>query len=293
VNGRWLLVVIAANLLALLGLALIYPHLMVSPGPLVQPHAALATDCFACHAPFQGATSERCTSCHAVASIGRTTTKGEPLAKQGERVARPTIKAAFHQELLEQNCTACHSDHPRQDFTGPSRRPFSHSLLRETTRDRCGSCHTAPDTDLHRNVSGTCAQCHSSKRWKPAAFKHALLAKEVLAHCEGCHSKPTDTLHEQLTGDCQQCHRPEHWKPATFDHDTYFVLDGAHRATCVTCHLKSDYTRYTCYGCHAHTPNRVRAQHQEEGIRDVDNCVRCHRSAAGEHGGEGSREGRE
>ena len=63
-KGRWLLAVIAANLLVLVALVFIYPHLMVSPGPLVQGHAELDTDCFACHAPWRGAASERCVACH-------------------------------------------------------------------------------------------------------------------------------------------------------------------------------------------------------------------------------------
>lgn len=40
-----------------------------------------------------------------------------------------------------------------------------------------------------------------------------------------------------------------------------------------------DYSRYTCYGCHEHTPDNIRREHIEEGIRDFDNCVECHRNA--------------
>ena len=32
-----------------------------------------------------------------------------------------------------------------------------------------------------------------------------------------------------------------------------------------------------CYGCHEHTPANIRAEHEEEGIRDFENCVECHR----------------
>jgi hypothetical protein len=68
-------------------------------------------------------------------------------------------------------------------------------------------------------------------------------------------------------------------------------LDGDHNASCVTCHVRNDYSRYTCYGCHEHTPANIRRKHLEEGIRKFDNCVECHRSAD-EHdikgrGGEG------
>ena len=59
-----LMIVIALNLVVLVALAFIFPHLMVSPGPLVKGHAELATDCFACHAIWRGASSQRCIECH-------------------------------------------------------------------------------------------------------------------------------------------------------------------------------------------------------------------------------------
>ena len=67
-----------------MALAFVYPHLMVSPGPLVRVGTAdLATDCFACHAPWRGAAAQRCIACHAVADIGLRTTKGVALAAAG------------------------------------------------------------------------------------------------------------------------------------------------------------------------------------------------------------------
>ena len=69
-KSKWLWIVIAANLVVLVSLVFIYPHLMVSPGPLVPEHAELAKDCFACHAPLQGASAERCVTCHALSDIG-------------------------------------------------------------------------------------------------------------------------------------------------------------------------------------------------------------------------------
>ncbi|RYF48453.1 MAG: hypothetical protein EOO38_10065 [Cytophagaceae bacterium] len=64
-----LLIVIALNLVVLVALAFVYPHLMVSPGPLVKGHADLTTDCFACHAAWRGASPGRCIECHAVADV--------------------------------------------------------------------------------------------------------------------------------------------------------------------------------------------------------------------------------
>jgi len=55
------------------------------------------------------------------------------------------------------------------------------------------------------------------------------------------------------------------------------------------------YPHYTCYGCNEHSPANIRREHTEEGIRNFDNCVECHRSAS-EHdirGGDGKHEGDE
>jgi len=285
VKRRWVLAVIAANLLALVSLAFVYPHLMVGPGALVRGHAELATDCFACHAPLRGAASERCIKCHLLPDIGVRTTKGAPLEK-------PVAKASFHQGLIEQDCMACHSDHQAPKLTQRSRKPFSHSLLGPAVRERCETCHSAPTDNKHRDLSVSCGQCHKPERWKPATFDHALLDKAALERCEGCHKTPADSLHRQITGGCKRCHSQEGWKPATFDHAKLFALDRDHDAKCVTCHTGGDYGRYTCYGCHEHRPDNVRAKHLEEGIHDFENCVECHRGASEEPGKKGSRERR-
>lgn len=239
---RWILLGLTIVLSLVLVLTFAYPHLMVSPGPLTSAHVELTTDCFACHVPLRGATSDRCVTCHAVADIGLRSTKGVALAK-------PAVKTSFHQDLIEDNCIACHSEHQGLQLNRRGQKAFSHELLRSSSRDRCGSCHTAPVDELHRNPAVNCGQCHSQQRWKPA----------------------------------------------TFEHDRLFVLDREHNAACTTCHIDGDYIRYTCYGCHAHQPDAVRAEHLEEGIRDFDNCVECHRSASdeGQESGSGQRHERD
>jgi len=110
-------------------------------------------------------------------------------------------------------------------------------------------------------------------------FNHVLLQKATLDQCQSCHKSPADSLHRQISGNCSQCHNQNKWMPATFDHSKYFELDPDHNASCVTCHEGNDYSRYTCYGCHEHSPSSIRREHIEEGIRDFDNCVECHQSA--------------
>ena len=72
--SKTLKIVLAANLIVLAILAFVYPHLMVGPGKLIPGHSKLETDCFACHAPLFGTTTERCISCHKPAEIGKLTT---------------------------------------------------------------------------------------------------------------------------------------------------------------------------------------------------------------------------
>lgn len=217
--------VLAANLFALAVLTFAYPHLMIAPGKLIPGHVHLESDCFACHTPLFGAASERCVNCHRPAEIGRLTTAGKGIEK-------PLTSTPFHQQLLSQDCVACHSDH-----AGVKR-------FRQQGR-----------------------------------FDHALLKKEAREQCQNCHKAPKDSLHQQITGNCAQCHSTTRWTPAAFDHDRYFRLDRKHNVKCVICHVRNDFSRYTCYGCHEHSPEKMRRKHIEEGIRNYENCVECHRSA--------------
>lgn len=222
-------VAVSINLVALLILVFVYPHLMVSPGALVPAHQEMATDCFACHTPLRGVSSQRCSSCHALADIGVRTTKGI-------RIQAKSLKTPFHQQLVQQDCIACHTDHAGLRQTAQRSGRFSHDLLREPVRDQCVSCHKPPDNRLHRDANTSCKQCHTQAAWKPAHF----------------------------------------------DHSKSFVLDGDHNTSCATCHTKNDYSQYTCYGCHEHTPQNVRNEHRGEDINKLNDCVQCHRQADGE-----------
>jgi hypothetical protein len=73
--SRIVKIILAANLIALAILVFVYPQLMVAPGKLIPGHKQLEADCFACHTPLLGASSELCISCHKPADIGRLTTR--------------------------------------------------------------------------------------------------------------------------------------------------------------------------------------------------------------------------
>jgi hypothetical protein len=270
-------IILILNLTILAVLVFAYPHLMVSPGKLIEAHKTLETDCFTCHTTFLGASAEKCITCHKVADIGILTTKGMP-----KLTTKPTIN--FHQKLTAQDCITCHSDHDGVALYR-NKHKFSHALLDTASRTQCNACHQKPKDEKHRQVSDTCSQCHSSEKWKPATFDHKLLEKAELEQCTNCHKAkvPTDKLHQQVSAKCGQCHSTEKWKPARFDHDKWFIFDDEHER-CTTCHRipdtkTPDYKQYTCYFCHEHTPSKIKEKHLKEGIREYENCVACHRSA--------------
>jgi hypothetical protein len=198
---------------------------------------------------------------------------------------------------LENDCFACHT-------------PF-----RGASAERCTTCHVVADIGL-RTTKGVaiaqsdrrpafhqaltqpdCVACHNEHqrprltKTGPVEFDHALLKADARAKCQSCHLAPRDELHRGQTLTCATCHQPPHWKPATFNHNRYFLLDGDHNTACTTCHLGGNYRKYTCYGCHEHQQARIIAEHREEGIANIQNCVRCHRSAHGKP--RGGREGGE
>ena len=207
-----------------LGLSFVYPLAMVSPGPLLQAHEGLVTDCFACHAPWRGPIRARCIDCHALADIGVRSTRGIALA-------RPNIKASFHAQLAEGDCLACHGDHQGREPSHSSRTRFGHELLRAAARAGCDACHLAPTDHLHRVLNGNCSECHGQQRWEPAKFEHDRLfvlddlhrtrcekchaeRNHRIYTCFGCHEHPPEEMTTRHVGtgivDVRQCARCHH-----------------------------------------------------------------------------------
>ncbi len=176
-----------------------------------------------------------------------------------------------------------------------------HTPLIGSTPEKCIACHQVDEIGLkttkgvviaaekknvafhQKLVEEDCVACHSDhkgvKAFRPISqFSHNLLEPALQKQCDSCHSNPRDALHQKIKGNCEQCHSESAWVPATFEHDEYFRFDRDHTTECETCHIESDYSNYTCYGCHEHSRSKVREEHYEEGIRDYEICVDCHRS---------------
>jgi len=226
--NRTVKIVLAVNLMAIAILSFVYPHLMVGPGKLIPGHMFLESNCFACHAPMRGASSDRCISCHKPADIGSKTTKGLPVLK-------PLTTNPFHQKLVDQDCVACHSDHAGvKRFQKHDR--FNHALLQKEILDHCWSCHKLPDDTLHLHITDNCNQCHKLKKWKPATFDHKQyfeLDHDHDAACSTCH-----VAKDYRRYTCYGCH--EHTLANIRRKHTEGSVRTRFYENCTKCHINAE-----------------------------------------------------
>jgi len=218
-------IVIIISLLICAVLAFSYPHLMIGAGKLSRGHKDLTTDCFACHAPFLGSSSEKCAVCHAIDDIGLKTTKGIEIQRENP--------VSFHRHLNEGNCVACHTDH-RGENVHASIQQFSHELLTIPVQNQCDSCHHSPKDSLHQKVKGNCDQCHDQNQWKPATFEHEKYFRFDRHHDVACTKCHVNENYSQYS--CYECHehsvskiRSEHREEGIFDYEN-----------CTECHRSAD-----------------------------------------------------
>ena len=278
---------------------------LVMPGPLIEGHADLESDCDNCHVSFERTAQDRlCLDCH-------------------EAVAKDVADGAgFHGRRLAQErapCQSCHTDHKGRDadVVRLNVELFDHALTDFALEGRhvgvaCASCH-APE-ELHREAPGECvgchrddephkarlgddcAACHDASAWTHIRFDHATTDFPLTgAHrdppCDACHVNEVwqdlstacvschalDDSHNGTRGtDCGNCHSTTQWKVERFDHlaKTGFALEGRHaELDCPACHL-ADMARpeppETCFGCHSSDD-----VHAGQNGRE---CASCHSS---------------
>jgi hypothetical protein len=263
-KGTIIVFVITVSHLVLL---YVYPHAMISPGELVKGHQSITNKCNSCHEPFMGIPNEKCITCHKLAEIG-----------MSNDTISQVNKVPFHIYLKNEKCTSCHSDHsgvkPASSYNG-----FRHDLLSETEKSQCVSCHNKPPGNLHMQLSSGCVNCHTTDGWKSFVhFDHDLLRGIDKNNCASCHKVPDDNFHGSFKDNCSKCHNTEKWAPFTLEHSKYFILDQNHSAQCNICHIKYNFKNYTCYGCHEHSEGNLKAEHNEEGIYNLNGCLTCHKS---------------
>lgn len=281
----------------------------------VSSHADLSRQCAMCHAPPLTAErmADRCVACHVEvrAELGDTT-KLHGILPDGERCLQchvehrgPTavltdfsgegfaherlgFSLAAHKERAEGGAFVCSSCHAGETFR-----------FAEATCAQCHGDYQAAFTAAHVADWGrACTACHDGVD-RFSAFDHSrlrfpLTGQHVETRCTGCHvevralaaftnapetcigcHRPDDPHRGRYGTDCAACHDTGDWNDAEFDHT--FPLDhgGQGVIECRTCHVQMpSFRTSTCYGCH--DAAEMRAEHIDEGIRDIGNCVRCH-----------------
>jgi hypothetical protein len=191
-------------------------------------------------------------------------------------------------------CTGCHD---LRDF--------------HTVAQQCRFCHQDP----HRGDAGMlCQQCHTEATWHQVNARDAHantrlpeLGVHASLRCVDCHRqaafqqfsgpvKPCADCHQAtfvattspshvtmgFSRNCESCHQFTTWNFALFkQHDAIFgIYSGAHAGVwrdCASCHPNaSDYTAFSCTGCHLQP--RTDARHQ--GIAGYSYqssaCLMCH-----------------
>lgn len=258
---------------------------LIMPGPVVEGHATIESDCGACHAPLsEQPQGELCVTCHE--GVGQDVGAG----------------VGFHgrlpgSERLE--CANCHTEHEGRDIDIVNFDPanFDHTLtdfmlLGAHTGVACGDCHKsgqlhreAPSDcvschrthDIHAGSLGEdCGTCHSAKAWTNATFEHGqtrfpLSGAHATVSCENCHlgQNPAevghtcnechsqDDVHKGRNGtQCVDCHSTATWAKLTFNHVAVsgFALLGGHKGlNCTSCHRVDDFSdigNSECSSCH-------------------------------------------
>lgn len=191
----------------------------------------------------------------------------------------------IHEGQFGVDCGSCHSPVSWEQFT------VDHSLtafplIGKHIDVACESCHLegvfagTPTTcydchwqdDIHNGAFGKdCGACHSEEGLHLVSFDHNTGSA---SNCSACHLGDRPTSH--YPGQCSACHTTDTWQGATFSHTFPINHEGAN-GDCAKCHpgnANPPYSTYTCYNCH--NKNKMRSEHREEGIRNFDNCIRCH-----------------
>lgn len=272
-------------------------------------HAEFEKRCNLCHRPWHGVDPLRCVACH-------TGVRDQVAARSGlhGRLQNPdacTLCHTDHQGRDADITTTALTDFPHQQvgFSLVHHRQRANDQL-----FTCADCHPTPDyrfdqtlcKNCHADIDAAfmaqhladfgpdCLACHDGSGAMTAFDHNALFVldgahanlecidchvnhqfKDIGSDCLTCHAEP-EVHRGQFGADCIACHTTTAWSPALLLEHA-FPLDHGSRteSECQVCH-PANYVTYTCYGCHEHDPARVQREHQEEGIRDFENCIECH-----------------
>jgi hypothetical protein len=287
--------------------------------PLTGAHAAIATNCVACHKGSYVNTPNTCNGCH-MPNYNATTNPNHVTANF------PTT------------CQTCHSNVAWSPSTFNHTTVYPLTGAHATIANNCFACHqgnyvNTPNTcaGCHMpnfnasvnpnhaaiNIPTTCATCHTTNpNWAPATFpihnNYYVIAGAHIAitnncadchngnynstpnTCVGCHQANYNQTNNpphaaaQFPTTCTDCHTQTAWSPANWNHDgQYFpIYSGKHKNkwnSCSDCHPNSsNYAVFTCTTS-CHPQSSMNNEHQGVvGYSYVSSaCYNCHPTGNG------------
>ena len=248
-------------------------------------------NCSACHKDVhKGKFGADCKSCHVTTAFSIINKKNFkhsktnfPLIGKHKKVGcNKCHKQGIKQKPKFANCTDCHSDYHKGEFT-----------VNQKVQD-CKTCHTEygftkttftieNHNKLKFKLEGShlaipCQSCHlkEKKQWH---------FKKIGFNCVECHKNihGTELSAEYLPkNDCTACHTTESWSTINFDHKrTKFELLGKHnQISCGNCHSKEGSNgkkefifkslKENCEQCH----NDIHFGQFVDG--EFTDCTKCH-----------------
>ena len=286
-------------------------------------HADFENECGRCHQPLLGPAAERCLACHtSIADEMKAPTELHAALREADNCV------ACHPDHLGRAARITRinaHNFPHQEATAFSL--VQHSLDYDGLSIECADCHPSDSYDFEpvvcvvchasaeptfmtkhqANFGNDCLACHDGNT-SLDIFDHAAFFPLEGAHatvgCVDCHANHqftntprdcyschrNDDAHQgQLGTECSLCHTPTTWSQAALENHTFPITheNEDQPIECQVCH-PATYMAYTCYGCHEHNPTKIERKHLGEGIRDFQNCTRCHPTG---HKGEDINEG--
>jgi len=272
-------------------------------------HAAIAGDCFDCHAGNYNTTANTCVGCH-LDEYNQTNDPNHQAAQF------PTDCEACHSQTAWEPATFEHDAQYFPIYSGKHEGEWNqcsdcHNNPSNYAIFQCLTCHPQGEMDPeHEGISGyqynsiACLGCHPDGSGS-GSFDHnntnfPLTGAHTTVNCFDCHegsyintpnecsgchlddfNATTDPNHVSsgFPQECEICHTTNpNWTPASFTgHDDLFPLTGAHTTvTCFDCH-EGNYTSTPneCLGCHMDDYNQTsNPNHNSMGL--TNDCELCH-----------------
>jgi len=251
---------------------------------LNNKYDAASPQCVSCHqepASHAGLFGTDCSTCHTNVSWTPASFKDTTFNHANTSFSLNVHSVDFSGKAM--TCTACH--------TGG---PFA------TSMSSCIACHGQANPNFMPNHVATfgtaCLTCHDGVD-RTHGFTHDAVIKLDGAHaqidctachanglfrgtpatCYGCHQEPQ--IHAGFFGTrCEYCHTTQAWQPASLHAHTFALGHGGKgEVDCKTCH-PSTYAAYTCYTCHDHQPDEIKASHARLNLSPerLAACTDCH-----------------